>query len=50
MHTTDSRHVLPVAANVLARQFNPEAPNRAWVCDIVPTYERAAVGCTWPWR
>ena len=33
MHTTDSRHALPVAANVLARQFNPQAPNRAWVGD-----------------
>ena len=25
--TTDSQHRLPVAGNVLARQFNPEAPN-----------------------
>ena len=34
VHTTDSRHALPVAANVLARQFNSETPHRAWVCDI----------------
>lgn len=31
IHTTDSRHTLPVAANVLDRQFKPNAPNRAWV-------------------
>ena len=42
MHTTDSRHALPVAANVLARQFNPQAPNRAWVGDI--TYIRTRSG------
>jgi transposase InsO family protein len=32
--TTDSRHDLPIAANVLARQFNPAAPNKAYVFDI----------------
>jgi len=39
--TTDSRHDLPVAANVLDRQFTPTAPNQAWVSDItyVPTGE-----------
>jgi transposase InsO family protein len=39
--TTDSDHGLPVANNVLDRQFAPEAPNEAWVCDItyVPTRE-----------
>jgi putative transposase len=42
VHTTDSRHTLPVAPNVLARQFNPEAPNRAWVCDM--TYVRTRSG------
>ena len=31
-----------MATNVLARQFNPEAPNRAWVCDI--TYVRTRSG------
>ena len=43
VHTTDSRHAPTVAANVLARQFSPEAPNRAWVGDIT-TYARARHG------
>jgi putative transposase len=40
-HTTDSDHGLPVADNVLDRQFAPEAPNEAWVSDItyIPTRE-----------
>jgi len=40
-HTTDSNHPLPVADNVLDRQFNPEAANEAWVADItyIPTRE-----------
>ena len=39
--TTDSNHALPVAQNVLGRQFNPEAANEAWVADItyIPTRE-----------
>jgi transposase InsO family protein len=38
---TDSNHALPVADNVLDRQFDPEGPNEAWVADItyVPTGE-----------
>lgn len=32
--TTDSRHSLPVAPNLLARDFTPEAPNRVWTGDI----------------
>lgn len=32
--TTDSRHGLPVAPNLLARDFAPTAPNRAWVADL----------------
>ena len=40
--TTDSRHTLPVAANVLDRQFDVDEPNRAWVSDI--TYIRTAQG------
>jgi transposase InsO family protein len=32
--TTQSRHDLPVAGNVLNREFNPASPNRAWVTDI----------------
>ena len=34
-HTTDSNHRLPVADNVLDRQFDPEAPNEKWVAEIV---------------
>ena len=39
--TTDSRHDLPVAENVLDRQFTPAALNLVWVSDItyVPTGE-----------
>ncbi len=40
--TTDSRHTLPVALNVLNRQFTPEAPNTSWVADI--TYIATAEG------
>jgi transposase InsO family protein len=41
VHTTDSRHHHPIAANVLARRFDVDAPNRAWVGDVtfVPTAE-----------
>jgi transposase InsO family protein len=40
-HTTDSNHDRPVAANLLDRQFDPAAPNEAWVADItfIPTRE-----------
>ena len=39
--TTDSKHDLPVAENLLGRQFNPASPNEAWVADItyIPTRE-----------
>jgi transposase InsO family protein len=39
--TTDSRHALPVAPNVLAQDFQVETPDRVWVGDItyVPTGE-----------
>ena len=42
VHTTDSKHDLPVAANVLNRRFNPVAPNIAYVTDI--TYIRTGSG------
>ena len=32
--TTDSRHKLPIAPNLLARNFNHEAPDRVWSSDI----------------
>jgi putative transposase len=40
-HTTDSNHSLPVADNVLDRQFDPQGPNERWVTDItyIPTWE-----------
>ena len=39
--TTDSRHSLPVAENVLDRQFEQEAPDRVWLADIsVPQKRR----------
>jgi transposase InsO family protein len=39
--TTDSDHSLPLADNLLGRQFDPESPNAAWVADItyIPTRE-----------
>ena len=39
--TTDSRHTLPVAPNLLNRQFNVSVPNQVWVSDItyIPTQE-----------
>lgn len=32
--TTDSRHDLPIADNLLARNFTPEAPDQVWTSDI----------------
>jgi len=32
--TTDSRHDLPIAKNLLAREFNPGAPDQVWSSDI----------------
>ena len=32
--TTDSRHPLPVAPNLLKQQFSASAPNRVWLADI----------------
>jgi putative transposase len=39
--TTDSKHTLPVAENILGQQFKVAAPNKVWVSDItyVPTDE-----------
>ena len=42
VHTTDSRHTLPVSPNVLARQFEQSKRDQAWVCDI--TYIRTRGG------
>ena len=32
--TTDSKHKLPVAPNLLERNFTPEAPNQVWTADM----------------
>lgn len=40
--TTDSKHALPVAPNVLAQKFQAEVPDRVWVGDI--TYLRTGEG------
>ena len=39
--TTDSRHNLPIAPNLLNRNFSPAAPNQAWAGDFtyIPTDE-----------
>ena len=42
LHTTDSKHAMPVSPNVLARQFDKALPNQAWVSDI--TYIRTRSG------
>jgi putative transposase len=42
VHTTNSKHNLLVAANILDRRFNPDTPDIAWVTDI--TYIRTGSG------
>ena len=42
IHTTDSKHDMPVAANVLDREFTPARANVAWVSDL--TYIRTGSG------
>ncbi len=39
--TTNPKHTLPIAPNLLARDFIVSSPNRAWVSDItyIPTAE-----------
>ena len=41
VRTTDSHHDLPIAPNLIARDFAAEAPNRVWLADItyIPTAE-----------
>jgi len=41
VQTTDSRHNLPIAPNLLDRNFMAAAPNRVWLADItyIPTAE-----------
>jgi transposase InsO family protein len=39
--TTDSRHALPVAPNLVARNFTAERPDQVWLADVsyIPTAE-----------
>jgi transposase InsO family protein len=39
-HTTDSNHALPVADNLLDRQFEANGPNERWVGDITYIWTR----------
>lgn len=41
VNTTDSNHNLPVAENILNRQFNPAKPNQAWTSDITYIHTRS---------
>jgi putative transposase len=34
VHTTDSRHAHPIAPNLLDRDFEPKAANKAWAGDV----------------
>lgn len=43
--TTDSNHNFPIAANLLGRNFDVDAPNKAWVGDI--SYIWTASGWTY---
>lgn len=40
VNTTDSNHDLPVAENLLNRQFNPAKPNQTWTSDITYIHTR----------
>lgn len=40
--TTDSKHSLPIAPNLLNRNFHPDAPNCVWTSDI--TYIQTDTG------
>ena len=45
--TTDSRHSLPIAPNLLKQKFVVAAPNRIWLADITYTSRRVRDGCIW---
>ena len=46
--TTNSKHNLPVAPNLLNRDFSPEEPNQAYAGDITYIWTTKA-GFTWQW-
>ena len=45
--TTNSKHNLPVAPNLLDRDFEVEAPDRVWAADITYIPTEQGCGCTW---
>lgn len=52
--TTDSRHDLPIAPNLLRQNFSAARPNTIWLAEpkvraaTSPTCRPARAGCTWP--
>ena len=46
--TTDSNHGMPVAENLLNREFQPTTPNGVWTSDITYIATVTRAGCTWP--
>jgi hypothetical protein len=42
--TTDSKHALPVALNLLDRDFAPTKPNQAWSADIAYAQQEVPLG------
>lgn len=40
--TTDSKHALPVAPNLLERDFSPAAPNQVWTADLTYIWTNAS--------
>ena len=42
--TTDSKHDLPTAPNLLQRNFSPQAPNQVWSSDITYIATGSTVG------
>jgi putative transposase len=44
--TTDSKHTLPVAENLLNQRFKAAGPNQIWV-RTSPTSPQKKGGCTW---
>jgi putative transposase len=47
--TTDSKHALPIAPNLLDRQFTLVEPDKAWG-DAVTSFAAHGAGCFWRWQ
>ncbi|MGF6430837.1 MULTISPECIES: IS3 family transposase [Bradyrhizobium] len=50
VRTTDSRHDLPIAPNLIMRDFTAPAPNRVWLADITYSAPRPTVGEAYDWN